>query len=238
LVIGLHGRSKASATWFRINATLDQGSSMETVHQHSVKNRFHAWLLDRADAYMHRKYGRRKKAIFSRLPLSIVEIGSGPGANLRYYTPGTALTAIEPNPAMHAPLRTNATRRGIDLTIRGLQGESLDLASESVDAVVGTLVLCSVDRPRQVISEILRILKPGGRFLFLEHVAAMHGTALNRCQALLAKPWRWMFDGCHLNRDTHLTLGQAGFATVDMDCFMLSSPAIFIMPHIFGVAVK
>ena len=211
---------------------------MPTVHRHLVKNRLHAWLLDRAEAYMHRKYGPRKKAIFSQLPSSVVEIGSGPGANLRYYPPGTALTAIEPNRAMHAPLRANAARRDIDLTIRGLKGESLDLASESVNAVVGTLVLCSVDRPRQVIAEIMRILKPGGRFLFLEHVAATNGTPLNHFQKLLLKPWRWAFDGCHLNRDTHLTLGQAGFATVDMDCFMLSSPAVFIMPHIFGVAVK
>lgn len=211
---------------------------MPIVHHHPVKNRLHAWLLDCAEAYMHRKYGPRKKAIFSHLPLSVVEIGSGPGANLRYYPPGTALTAIEPNRAMHAPLRANAARWGINLTIRGLKGESLDLASESIDAVVGTLVLCSVESPRQVIAEIMRILKPGGRFLFLEHVAATNGTPLNRFQKLLVKPWRWAFDGCHLNRDTHLTLGQAGFATVDMDCFMLSSPAVFIMPHIFGVAVK
>jgi len=211
---------------------------METVHRHPVKNRLHSWLLERGEAYMHRKYGPRKKAIFSRLPTSVVEIGSGPGANLRYYPPGMRLTAIEPNAAMHAPLRANAARRGIDLTIRGVKGESLDLASESVEAVVGTLVLCSVDSPRQVVAEILRILKPGGRFLFLEHVAALNGTPLNRFQAWLAKPWCWAFDGCHLNRDTHLVLGQAGFSTVDMDCFMLASPAVMIMPHIFGVAVK
>jgi len=57
---------------------------------------------------MHRKYGPRKRAIFGRLPASVVEIGSGPGANLRYYPPGTRITAIEPNAAMHAPLRANA----------------------------------------------------------------------------------------------------------------------------------
>ena len=83
---------------------------METVHRHPVKDRLHSWLLERAEAYMHRKYGPRKKAIFSRLPPAVVEIGSGPGANLRYYPPGTTLTAIEPNPAMHAPLRANAAR--------------------------------------------------------------------------------------------------------------------------------
>jgi len=195
-------------------------------------------LLDQAEAYMHRKYGARKRSIFRQLPRSVVEIGTGPGANLRYYPPETALTAIEPNPAMHAPLRANAARWRIDLTIRGIKGESLDLPSASVEAVVGTLVLCSVNNPRQVVAEIMRILKPGGRFFFLEHVAAVTGTRLNRLQTLLARPWRWAFDGCHLHRNTHLVLGQAGFAALDMDCFMLSSPAVMITPHIFGVAVK
>jgi len=211
---------------------------MATTHHHTAQHRLQAWLLDQAEAYMHRKYGARKRTIFKHLPRSVVEIGTGPGANLRYYPPGTALTAIEPNPAMHAPLRANAARWHIDLTIRGIKGESLDLPSDSVDAVVGTLVLCSVSDPRQVVAEIMRILKPGGRFFFLEHIAALNGTHLNRLQMLLARPWRWAFDGCHLHRDTHIVLKQAGFEALDMDCFMLSSPAVMIMPHIFGVAIK
>ena len=139
---------------------------------------------------------------------------------------------------MHARLRSSAARWKLDLTIRGLKGEALDLADASVEAVVGTLVLCSVDSPRRVVSEIRRVLKPGGRFLFLEHVAAMNGTPLNRFQGLLARPWRWAFDGCHLNRETHRVLNQAGFSSLDMDCFMLQTPAVMVTPHIFGVAVR
>lgn len=207
-------------------------------HRHGAKHRLNAWLLEGAEAYMHRKYGRRKRTIFRDLPREVVEIGPGTGANLRYYPRGTALTAIEPNPAMHPRLEAKAARRGIDLTIRGLRGEALDLRDESVGAVVGTLVLCSVDDPRRVVAEIRRILVPGGRFLFLEHVAALVGTPLNRFQALLARPWQWLFDGCHLNRETHTILAQAGFSALDMDCFMLPSPAVMVMPHIFGVALK
>ena len=105
-------QTRKNAGQWSINSPMVTRSNcvMETVHRHSTKNRLHSWLLDRAESYMHRKYGSRKKAIFSRLPTSVVEIGSGPGANLRYYPPGTALTAIEPNPAMHAPLRANAAR--------------------------------------------------------------------------------------------------------------------------------
>jgi SAM-dependent methyltransferase len=211
---------------------------MDAAHHHTTRNRLNAWLLARAEAYMHRKYGPRKKAIFKDLPAKVVEIGPGTGANLRYYPPGTALTAVEPNPAMHPRLRAEASRRGIDLTIRGRKGEALDLPDESVGAVVATLVLCSVDNPRQVVSEIRRVLEPGGRFFFLEHVAALTGTPLNRFQALLAKPWQWLFDGCHLNRETHQVMARAGFQSLDMDCFMLASPAVMIMPHIFGIAVK
>ena len=211
---------------------------MQHLHYHNTKNRLNAWLLAGAEAYMHRKYGPRKRAIFGNLPREVVEIGPGTGANFRYYGSGTHLTAIEPNPAMHTRLRASAIRWGIDLTIRGLKGEHLDLADESAEAVVGTLVLCSVDRPRRVVAEVRRILKPGGRFLFLEHVAAMSGTPLNRFQGLLAKPWQWAFDGCRLNRETHIVLGQAGFSSLDMDCFMLATPAVMVMPHIFGVAVR
>ena len=207
-------------------------------HRHTARNRLNAWLLEGAEAYMHRKYGRRKRTIFRDLPRQVVEIGPGTGANLRYYPRGTALTAVEPNPAMHPRLRNEAARRGIALTIRGLKGEALDLPDESVPAVVGTLVLCSVDSPRRVVAEIHRVLTPGGKFLFLEHVAALEGSSLNRFQALLARPWQWLFDGCHLNRETHTVLAQAGFRTLDMDCFMLQSPAVMVMPHIFGVALK
>ena len=227
-------------TDFRFNA-LDlrwETRKMEAHHHHTLGNRLNAWLLEGAEAYMHRKYGPRKRIIFRDLPREVVEIGPGTGANLRYYPRGTALTAIEPNPAMHPRLRAKAARWGIDLTLRGLRGEALDLPDASVRAVVGTLVLCSVDNPRQVVAEIRRILAPGGRFLFLEHVAAVVGTPLNRFQALLARPWQWLFDGCHLNRETHTVLAQAGFRRLDMDCFMLQSPAVMIMPHIFGLALK
>lgn len=207
-------------------------------HDHTARNRMNAWLLEGAEAYMHRKYGPHKRALFDRLPRTIAEIGPGTGANLRYYPPGTKLTAIEPNSAMHPGLQAKAARWGIDLTIRGLRGEALDLPDESVATVVGTLLLCSVDHPRRVVAEIKRILKPGGRFLFLEHVAALSRTPLNHFQRLLSKPWQWLFGGCRLNRETHGVLNQAGFTTLDMDCFRLSTPAVMVRPHIFGVAVK
>lgn len=187
---------------------------------------------------MDRAYGGRKRAILGGLPARVVEIGPGPGANLRYYAPGTTVIAIEPNPLMHPALRENAARLGLTLEIRGVRGEQIDLESASVAAVVGTLVLCTVENPRQVVAEIRRILKPGGRYLFLEHVAAPPESGLRRLQGVLQPFWKWLFEGCHLNRDTYRVLREAGFRRLDMDCFMLSSAVMPFTPHIFGMAVK
>jgi SAM-dependent methyltransferase len=203
-----------------------------------TRNALNAWLLQRAENTMNRIYGARKRAIYRELPSTVVEIGPGAGANLRYYEPRTRLIAIEPNPAMHQRLRKKALRHAIDLQIKSARGEKIDLPDDSIAAVVGTLVLCSVDNPRQVVSEVHRILRPGGRFIFLEHVAGLPGTPLRGLQDYLRHGWSWIFDGCHLNRETHRVIEQAGFSKVEMDCFMMKSKLLPFAPHIFGVAVK
>ena len=186
---------------------------------------------------MDRIYGARKRAVYGRLPDTVAEIGPGAGANFRYYAPGTRVIAVEPNAAMHSRLRARARQRGIDLEIRCVRGEAVDLPDASI-AAVGTLVLCTVDNPQQVVSEIRRILISGGRYIFLEHVAAVSGTRLRGLQNVLLRPWRWLFDGCHLNRETQHVIQAAGFASVDMDCFVMDKPWLPFAPHIFGVAVK
>jgi ubiquinone/menaquinone biosynthesis C-methylase UbiE len=205
-------------------------------------NRLHqslmAALLRVIEGYMHVVYGQRKRSVFHDLPATIVEIGPGTGANMRYYPPGSRVIAVEPNPAMHHYLHQAARRYGLQLDLRGMKGEHLDLDTNSVDAVVSTLVLCSVDDPARVVSEIRRVLKPGGRFIYLEHVAAMPDTALARMQNILHRIWLPLFDGCRLNRHTWTTINTAGFQHVDMDCFTLKSSWIPVSPHIFGVAVK
>ena len=204
----------------------------------TFRGNVNAWLLNFLETYMDRTYGDRKRAVFRDLPAQVVEIGPGPGANLRYYPSGTQLLAIEPNPAMYSRLLANAARLGIKLEIRGIRGEELDLASGSVDVVVGTLVLCTVGDPERVVSEVYRILRPGGRYIFLEHIAAPEGTRLSTFQNLLHKPWHWLSEGCNLNRNTHSILWSAGFSSLDMDCFMLEPGFVPVTPHIFGMAVK
>lgn len=187
---------------------------------------------------MHRAYGEKKKALFRRLPARIVEIGPGIGANLRYFPLGTSIIAVEPNRAMHPFLLARAAQKGIHVEIKPMRGEQLDLPTSSVDAVVGTFVLCTVDNPFKVLSNVHRILRPMGCYVFLEHVAAPDGSCLHHLQDLLNSPWQRLFQGCNLNRDTAALLQKAGFSSLQMDCFRLK-PALFpIAPHIFGLASK
>lgn len=191
-----------------------------------VRGRLNAWFFAALDGYMHRKYAGIKSRLFERVPPVVVELGPGSGANLRYLPRGTRLIAIEPNRHMHPGLRRRADRLGIELDLRGLAGESLDLPSASVDFVFSSLVLCSVGDPKQVIAEVRRVLRPGGRFVCVEHVAAPDGSAMLGLQRTIKRPWRWVFEGCDLCRDTGATLQSSGFSQVDVRPFVL--PTIFV----------
>jgi SAM-dependent methyltransferase len=105
--------------------------------------------------------------VYADLPTTVVEIGSGAGANFRYLHRGTKVIAVEPNPYMHKSLRLAAERHGIELDIRDVVGERIDLPDSSVDAVISSLVLCTVTDPSQVVAEVHRILRPGGRYSYL-----------------------------------------------------------------------
>jgi SAM-dependent methyltransferase len=211
---------------------------MATLKLKKARQSLNAGIFHLADGVMDRLYGAHKRAIYGELPSTVVEIGPGAGANLRYFAPHSKVIAIEPNPAMHTHLKARARRRQIDLEIKSLRGEKIDLPDHSVSAVVGTLVLCSVENPQQVVAEVRRILEPGGRYLFVEHVAALPDTRLRGMQEQLLWMWRWFFEGCHLNRETHQVIRRAGFSKVDMDCFMIRSNWLPMAPHIFGEAVN
>lgn len=208
---------------------------------HTARAALHAYGLHLTENIMDRFYGTLKRAIYKTLPSTVVEIGPGTGPNLRYYPPNTRIIAIEPNRAMHAYLKSKAQKYNLNLTIKSIRGEQIDLPDHSIQAVVGTLVLCTVDDPARVLSEIRRILVPGGSYIYLEHVAYGKGTPLRRLQERLFPIWHWIFEGCHLNRSTHRAIKAAGFRRVEMDRFTIAShwlPLVPFAPHIFGRAVN
>lgn len=200
------------------------------------RGRLHAWALRSAAGRMHRIYGERKRQLFANLPETVVEIGAGAGANFRYYRRGTRVIAIEPARQMHRALEREAEHRGIELEIRATPAERMDLDDASVDAVVSTLVLCSVSDPREVLGEVRRVLRPGGRFVFIEHVAGDPGTRLHRLQGWLRRPWAWMCEGCQLRRNTGAIIRAAGFDSVDEERFRGSAKWSPVSPHVAGVA--
>jgi SAM-dependent methyltransferase len=211
-------------------------ASAEQSLSNPIRGRLNAATLRTLDQYAHLLVGGRKQALFADLPERVVEIGPGTGANLRYYRPGTQVVAIEPNVHMHAPLRAAARRHGIDLELRAETAERIGLPDASVDAAVSTLVLCTVPDPAAAVAEIRRVLRPGGRLLFLEHVRADGGYG--RMQRLAARPWHWFFEGCDVRRDTERTIRDADFASVDLRRYSMRSAFLPINPQIAGTAIR
>jgi ubiquinone/menaquinone biosynthesis C-methylase UbiE len=143
-----------------------------------------------------------------------IEIGAGTGANLDLYPQAvTDLVLAEPDPHMLRQLRSKAGEGRPVENIVEAPAEALPFPDSSFDSAVCTLVLCTVPDPAAALAEAARVLRPGGRLLFVEHVRSRH-PGLARWQDRLEKPWRFLGDGCHCNRDTVASI-EASPLTVD-----------------------
>ena len=198
--------------------------------------RLAAWALSAPNRRYDAMVAEEKKALLSSLSGTVLEIGPGGGNNLAFLRPRMRWIGIEPNPFFHDRLRARGQRLGIDVDVRAATAEALPVADQSVDAVISSLVLCSVRDPEAALREVRRVLRPGGRFVFVEHVAAPHGTGLRVAQRALRPVWRALSDGCHPDRETDRLIEAAGFADVDLRRFKLPVP--IMGPHIAGVAYR
>lgn len=204
--------------------------------RHALRGRFNAAFFRLMGPWIEWTLRRRKRRIFAHLPREVVEIGPGVGANLRYLSPGARLIAIEPNPSMHGPLHEAARRRGVELDLRTRRAEATGLPDDSVDCVISSLVLCSVQDPAAVLAEVRRVLHPGGTFRFLEHVAAPEGTVTRWAQRMLRRPWAWTFEGCSCERDLEAVIRDAGFENVWVEPYRVHSPILPFNTQIMGMA--
>jgi SAM-dependent methyltransferase len=154
------------------------------------------WVGERAGLRAHRK------ELLSRARGCTVEIGGGTGLNLPYYPDDLdELVLIEPDAAMRSRLEKRLGRSGRRARLVDAGAERLPFADGSVDTVVSTLVLCTVEAPDLALREIARVLRPDGQLLFIEHVRSESPT-LAYWQDRLAAPWRRFAQGCRCNRAT------------------------------------
>lgn len=205
---------------------------------HPFRGRMNAWFFRAMDRYLHAKYGEVKRELFGGLPRTVVELGAGHGANFRYLGRGTHVIAIEPNLHMHRYLRAAAARHGVTVDVRAALAERLPLPDASVEAVISSLVLCSVSDLARALAEVRRVLRPGGRFWCVEHVPARPGSAAARVQQLVHGPWRWFFDGCELRRDLAGLLRAAGFASLEVTPFTVRTAFVPVRAQLTAVAVR
>ena len=201
--------------------------------------RLFAALTAAGDAGNDRLLGERKRALLGDLGGDVVELGPGTGVNLPYFRSDVRWTGVEPNPYMHPRLREKAGRLGRAIALHPGTAECTGLAHGVADAVVATLVLCSVGDVRAALSEVQRLLRPGGRFVFLEHVAAPAGTGLRRAQRAVRPLWAALADGCHPDRETWTAIESAGFSGLRYDRFRIDvpPPLAFLSPAIAGSAI-
>jgi ubiquinone/menaquinone biosynthesis C-methylase UbiE len=165
-----------------------------------------------------------------------IDLGAGTGANLALYPPAVGeLVLAEPDPHMLKKLRAKVGEAGIAAEVVEAPAERLPFEDSSFDTAVFTLVLCTAPDPRAALAEVARVLRPGGKLLFLEHVRA-EDPGLARWQDRLEKPWRFIGDGCHCNRDTVATIESSPLTVEQVEKGQLPKAPPLVRPLVRGSA--
>ncbi|XP_035681358.1 methyltransferase-like protein 7A [Branchiostoma floridae] len=207
-----------------------------------------AWACARSTESNNKKLQELKQDMFTGLKeqdggsssLQVLEIGAGSGANFKYFPPGTSVIAVDPNPHFDQYLKENSDEypevKVTKFVVAGAE-DMADVAEGSVDAVVCTLVLCSVHDVDAVLGEVKRVLKPGGKFYFLEHVRHPTQAWVQSLQDILTPVFRVLSDGCQPNRETWKHVDSAGFSDVQYKIEGNLRPKV-IMQILYGTATK
>lgn len=194
-----------------------------------------AKLYDRISAPLERRGMAEQRAQLLRgLAGDVLEVGAGTGANLAHYPAGVTLTLTEPLPQMVQRLRPRAEQERPGTRVVQAPAEHLPFDDASFDAVVSTLVLCSVADVDQAVAELRRVLRPDGRLVVVEHVRAS-GRALT-VQKVWEPAQKVIGRNCHMTRDIRAALQRGGFDTSSVaDRDMPGAPSA-LFPAIAGVA--
>jgi ubiquinone/menaquinone biosynthesis C-methylase UbiE len=177
-----------------------------------------------------------RRAALAQAAGRTLDIGAGTGANVPLF-PGAVseLVLVEPDPHMLKKLRARVGAGEMPTRVVQAGAEALPFADDSFDTAVFTLVLCTVPDPTATLAEVARVLRPGGKLLFVEHVRSRH-PGLARWQDRLERPWRFLGDGCHCNRDTVATLEASPFELDQVEHDRLPKAVPIVRPLVHGGA--
>lgn len=189
----------------------------------NIKEGFYSKLFARFyDPFMEsmeqRVLSRYRKQLLEPLQGNILEVGSGTGINFKLYPKGCHVIASEPSGHMlkyaEERLKMEPVEADIELVLAGVGSQDLEkhVPENGFDAIVCTLVLCTIPKPEAAVASFKRWLKPEGKLIILEHV---HGKSKRRkvFHNLINPAWKRFAEGCHINRDTAKMLKDSGFVS-------------------------
>ena len=185
-----------------------------------------------------RVFRRLRREALSPATGRVLEIGFGTGINLDYYPAGTRqVVGVDSNPGVARLAQRRAARAGIVVEHHALSAEELPFGAAGFDTVVSTFTLCSIPDLQRALAEVRRVLKPGGRLLFVEHgLSPDPGVA--RWQRRLNPAWQFVGDGCHLDRNATEEIRRSGLAIERVRNFYLPHRARFAGYMYLGAARK
>jgi len=202
----------------------------------SLRARFFAATYDRQIAKTE-KAGLRafREGLLAGAAGQVLEIGGGTGANLRCYGPAVeSLTMTEPQPAMLRRLQRAVREHAPAAKVLRAPAEDLPFEDHTFDVAVSTLVLCGVEDQPRALRELRRVLRPGGRLLFIEHVRSDDPG-----RARLQDRMNWLnrfVVCCDCNRPTLVSIREAGFTVTQVEHTALPKAPKFVSPTIVGTA--
>jgi ubiquinone/menaquinone biosynthesis C-methylase UbiE len=218
------------------------GTESGTETGSGIRHRLFTWWYPKVAAATDRLgFAEVRRKALAGLAGEVVEVGPGHGPNFGFYPAAvTRIVAVEPDAHMRGLAAAASRTAGVPAEVVAGSAERIPAGDGSFDAAVVTLVLCSVRDQQAALREIRRVLRPGGRLHFLEHVRAASGPVAGLQRALDAsRLWPLVAGGCHCARDTAASIEQAGFALERCERFAFPDTRLQrpTGPHILGTAI-
>ena len=203
----------------------------------SLRERIFAAVYDPLSARTEERVGAElKRRLLADVSGRALEIGVGTGLSFTHYPVAVELVGVDPSEPMLRRARKRAADLGRDVTFVAAPAETLPFPDDSFDTAVSLAVLCTVDDPSRALAEIRRVLRPAGRFVFLEHVRSGDPKTARR-QDRLERPWGWIAGGCHPNRRTVEAIEDAGFKLTELEQHDIAEMPRLASPLVTGRAV-